>query len=253
MAKRTGAAQPMRRRKRRGSIYVPVAVVILVIALFFGMSTFFNVSNIEVTGIENYTEEEVIAASGIGLGKNIFFLDEDGAAQKIYEALPYMDDIQITKKLPDTVVIEASECYRLASIEYEGAFWIINKNGKILEKTDAAGAQDTIQIKGLEPIQPALGDKVALGEAGTLELGYMTEILNAVVKFHMEDDITWLDMSNVGGITLDYLDRFVVELGKGENAEIKLNMLLNVVENLEDSDSGRIDISTENEAHFMPD
>lgn len=253
MAKRKKTAQQMHRKKRRGSIYVPIAVIITVIALLFGMSTFFKTANIEVTGIANYSSEEVIAASGISLGKNIFFLNEDDAARSIYEELPYIDDIKIIKKLPDTIVIEADECYRLASIESGGAFWIINKNGKLLEKTDSAGASDTIQVKGLEPIQPALGDKVALGEAGVTQLTYMTEILNAVVDYDMEADITWLDMSNVGGITFDYKGRFVIEFGKGENADIKLNMLFNVVQNLNETDRGRIDVSTENEAHFIPD
>lgn len=245
------AAQLARRKRKRGSIYVPIAVILTAAAILAGMIIFFKVAAVEVSGVKTYTEEEVIAASGVGRGQNIFFLDKNDAADKIYAQLPYIDDINIVKRLPETVIIEVSECYRLATVESGGSFWIINKKGKILEETNSSA--DTIVIHGLEPVEPEIGKTLALGDTGATQLASMTEVLSAIVELGIKDDIDWLDMSNIGSITLSYKDRFDVELGNSENAEIKLHMLVGVVENLQDTDTGRIDVSVENEAHFMPD
>jgi hypothetical protein len=47
---------------------------------------------------------------------------------------------------------------------------------------------------------------------------------------------------------------FTVKLGSGENTDYKLKLLLDVVaQKLDESDTGTIDLSTDQEAHFTPD
>ena len=65
-----------------------------------------------VTGTERYTEKDVIEASGIQRGDNLFLLNKYEAARSIAEQLPYIDieDIRIRRELPDTLLIDVAEC-----------------------------------------------------------------------------------------------------------------------------------------------
>ena len=70
-----------RPRRQRGAeyrkrfLYTPLTVLLICAALFLGMSVFFKVSKITVEGSTLYTPEEVIEASGIELGENLFFIN----------------------------------------------------------------------------------------------------------------------------------------------------------------------------------
>ncbi len=251
MSNNEKAARLTRRRRRHGSIYIPLAIILTVVLLIVGVIIFFKVAVIEVEGTDKYTATEVIEASGIKKGQNIFRLDKDSVEQKIYEQLPYIDEVTIVRKLPEKVLVEVSECYHLAAIRSGGDYLIINKHGKILEESNSA--DDSILVRGVKPVEPEVGKKLALGDTGAMQLNAMTDVLSAFVAADMADEIEWLDMSNIGNITFEYQDRFTVELGKSENAEMKMQLLLSVVENLQGTDKGRIDVSTENEVHFIPD
>ena len=59
------------RRHRRGNsgfLYKLLSVLVICGAVVAALTLFFRVDRIEVTGMERYTEDEVIAASGIDIG-----------------------------------------------------------------------------------------------------------------------------------------------------------------------------------------
>ena len=94
------------RRRRRGNfgfLYKLLSVLVICAAVVMALTLFFRVDTIEVTGTERYTEKDVIEASGIQLGDNLFLLNKYEAARSIAEQLPYIDieDIRIRRELPD--------------------------------------------------------------------------------------------------------------------------------------------------------
>ena len=68
----------------------------------------------------------------------------------------------------------------------------------------------------------------------------------------ISDQVGALDMANVGSISFSYGDRFTVILGNGENVEYKLVMLGDIMAQLSTDDKGKIDLSDEIAAHFIP-
>ena len=68
----------------------PLTFFLVIVALVFIMSVFFKVSRIEVKGNSIYTADEVIKASGIETGDNLFFgkvtaIDMSDAANPTFE------------------------------------------------------------------------------------------------------------------------------------------------------------------------
>ena len=72
------------RHRRSGAVFKVLAVLITAVAILLAMSVFFKISRIDVAGAESYSPEEIIEASGIEVGENLFFVDRFGAASHIF-------------------------------------------------------------------------------------------------------------------------------------------------------------------------
>jgi len=84
-------------------------VVAVVLALVFAISIFFKVEHVTVSGTEKYDAWTVKEASGIELGDNLLTFGKAKAYGKIKATLPYVDQVHIGIKLPDTVHIVIKE------------------------------------------------------------------------------------------------------------------------------------------------
>lgn len=75
--------------KRRSPWHGPMVLVLLFFVVILIMSLAFRVSKIEVINASEYTDEEIINASGVERGANLFFVDRFKAASMIFSDLPY--------------------------------------------------------------------------------------------------------------------------------------------------------------------
>ncbi len=125
-----------------------------------------------------------------------------------------MDEIKIIKKLPSTIVIEVMESYPIASIKLDSDYWIIDKNGKLLEKTNLSGASGTISVSGIVPLEPVVGQKIAVAPENGTQYAYLTAILEAFLTLDMQDQVTWLNVESAANISFDYDGRFYRQAGK---------------------------------------
>ena len=101
------------RKRRRGSfgfLYKVLSMLVICGCLVAALTLFFRVNTIVVTGQQRYTQDQIVEASGVGVGDNLFLLNKYAVAGSIRTALPYVDEIRINRKLPDTLLIEIKEC-----------------------------------------------------------------------------------------------------------------------------------------------
>ena len=143
----------------RGRLILQLATVVaVVLALSFGISIFFKVETITVTGAQKYDAWTVKEASGIEIGDNLLSFGEAKAAGKIKTALPYVQSVRIGIKLPDTVNIEITEWDVLYSIRDDGnRWWLMNSEGKIIENVDSATAGEYTKILGVVVTEAVAG------------------------------------------------------------------------------------------------
>ena len=237
-------------RRRRGggnSLHITVIVALMLLAVILGLSVFFKVSRIEVEGVSMYSPDEVVEVSGLETGQSMFFLGESSSAVKIKNALAYVDEVRISRKMPDTVTITVTESYPIAAVEYAGSLWIIDKNAKILEKTDVSKKPGHIEILGIEPIMPAVGDTLSLGESGAVQLTYLKAVLSGLTDADIYREVSWLDVTNVSAVTFFYDNRFTVNMGKGEFVSDKLWLLGKMIEQHPGREKASIDLTEVNE------
>lgn len=247
------AGAQRRNGRRRSALYAPLSFIIICAALVFGMSVFFRVSTIEVTGNSIYSDEEIIEASGIEKGDNLFFLNRITTGSRVTSRLPYIENALINRKMPNRVEIVVTESAAIACVTAEDGIWAIDRNCKLLSKVESDQAQYLIRVTGLTPIAPAVGDTIAPGEAETPKVTYLAGILRQISVLDMSGDVTEIDISNVAGPSFDYLGRFRVKLGSNENLDYKFQLLLSAVAKMEPGDSGTLDLSIDSRAHLTYD
>lgn len=241
----------VKRRRRGAVVYTPIAVLLIVIIVIFGMSVFFRISDIEVTGAEKYTVDQILSISGIVKGDNLIFLDTKAVSKKIGSKLAYLNEVVIDKIIPDKVVIKVTESQPIAVISYNGDWWIVDQIARALEKTDGSSAAEKMKINGIEPVSVAEGQKIIVSEDQQTKLQYLIDILTALNNIGIAYDVSMLDIANIGNISFVYSDRFTVKIGSGEDIDHKLVLMQQVIEQLEPDFIGKIDLTGEN-PHSIP-
>lgn len=125
-----------RRRRKRVSRFVLNFMLVLCMSLatVLGATIFFKVEEITVEGNGHYDTEEVIAATGIKHGENIFTIPREEISEKITYNLPYIQSIQVKFSLPTGIRLVVQEQVGMVKLVTASGSWYMGLQGKLLEK-----------------------------------------------------------------------------------------------------------------------
>lgn len=262
MRKRKGGMGKASGRSRGGPgcLSVFFLTVFVLVAVASTVAIFFKIKHIEVIGNQRYTFEQICTSAEIELEDNLFFMNKFEKISNIFSRLPYVDEVKMTRRLPDTLRIEIKECVAVA-LFYDGdSYWLISENGKILEQLRQLPGEHLIEVEGANLISPQPGKKAFIGgdeEGGEMRLSAMIETLRAIVDLGIEKDVDVLNIEKVYNVEFNYLGRFKVKLGMPEHLTYKIDCLKKIVDGyLGPGDKGIIDLSElidSKPARFIPD
>ena len=140
------------RRSNRGRfafLYRLLTFVVICGAIVAALALFFKVETIEVEGAERYTAAEVIEASGVGVGDNLFLMDKYEVAARIHSTLNYVETVQISRSLPSTLRITVAESRSVVAVEQEDLVWLISGTGKIVDTVTIDAGKPYAHVTGL--------------------------------------------------------------------------------------------------------
>ena len=246
---RYGAAK----KRRKSSLFAPISILLVGVAIIFGMGVFFRVQEIEVRGAVSYTNEQVIEASGIDLGDNLFFINRFSASSRIFSRLPFVEEASIERSLPNKLIITVDESFALAYVTWEGQNWMMTGNCKLLGSSDGEELDDLIRVLNVTPVDPKAGETMTVEPDQSLKLTYLQALLHGMQLADMTQDVKDLDMQNPANPSFRYLDRFTVKMGPNDNTEYKLRMLLSAVAQMEGDITGVVDLAEGTAVHVSPD
>lgn len=253
--------QPGPFNKNRFLLHI-LTVVAIVLALLFGMSIFFKVDTVTVSGFSKYTQWDVREASGIQKGENLLTLSETKISSNIISKLPYVDSVRIGIKLPDTVNIEIVELEVAYSIEArDGSWWLMRADGRLLEKISSADAELYTKVVGIQLDQPAAGESAKAyqpvsdettqeGETIPVTINAAEQLDTAVSILQFLEDrgilgqIASVDVTDVTDLQMWYGDRFQVLLGDDTQLSYKIGLIKTAVDvHMQSYNSGILDAS----------
>ena len=77
--------------------------------LVFAFVLFFKTETVVVNGNEHYSDQEILEASGLSVGDNLYLFNKYGRIDNMFGRLPYLEEVRIRRKLPGTITIEVVE------------------------------------------------------------------------------------------------------------------------------------------------
>lgn len=250
---------------RRSRLILHLATVAaVVLALMLGLSVFFKVERIEVSGCSQYTAWQVQQASGISEGDQLLTISVPRASGKIINALPYVKTARIGISLPNTVKIEIVETRVTYALQARnGSWWLMDSDGKIIEQCAAGTEKDHTVIYGVTLDNPVVGTQAVAYQDSTaatdaegntvpvtvkaeLKLSAVTQIAGYLEQNGFIGDVASLDVSNFYEIQLWYGDRFQVRLGDTDEMSTKIRYLKGFVDDYTKNrpyESGLLDLT----------
>lgn len=247
-----------RRRRRRGSLgpFLRVLSVLLTaVAVVAALTLFFKVDQVLVTGNSRYSQEQIVEVSQVQKGDNLILLDKYRIAQRIYTELPYVTEVRMSRKLPDTLVVEVAETGAVASVQSGATWWLMNARGKLLEATNSTAAGTFLRILGTEALEATVSGELSLPEGSPMTRERLLQFIQALAARGMLEKSGSLDLSDPDQLVLGYDGRFRVEIGYGADFDFKLDCLLAAVATLEPNETGTIcmTMKDDSEVRLIPD
>lgn len=240
-------------------------VVAVVLALMMGLSIFFKVEKIEVSGCSQYTAWQIQQASGIEYGDQLLTFSVPRAAGKIRNALPYVKTVRIGISLPDTVKIEIVETAVTYGFEDQnGNLWLVDSAGKIVEQATAGSRY--AKISGVTIDNPVVGGQALAHpddgiptdpEGNTLpvtvtagqKFNAILQIAQGLERYGIIGQIASVDVTDYYGIQLWYGEKFHVLLGDTNELDRKIRYLKAFVDDYTENrpyEAGVLDLTDPN-------
>ena len=240
--------RPRRRRRGSGFLYRLLTVLTISAVIVVALTLFFKVETIVVEGNVRYTEDEIREASGVSPGDNLFLLNRSAISQRMTEQLPYLETVRPVPKLPDTLLIEVTECASTYAIPQEGVVWVISGVGKLVGTAQETG--DLPVIDGCELLAPSVGSHMALATEFHTRQESLLSLLSALDEAEAVEQVDAIHLDNPATLVMDYAGRFSVVMPYGADYGKLLRFVDEAMGRLESNETGIIDLTIEGEAHI---
>ena len=253
MARKRSKYNRKRARGRFSFLYKLLTFLVICGAISVALTLFFKIEAIPVSGNIRYRQEEIVEASGIRVGDNMFLMNKFNAAENITAKLPYIETVQIRRQIPSTLQINVTECTIPAAIKQEDSIWLISGTGKIVDQLGIASWSNYPQVTGIRLVDPAISQPVEVEAEAENTKTQLFSLLHQLEEKEMLTDTQTIHMEDTSVITMRYLNRFDVIFSHDADFDYKLDYLCAVIERLEVNETGSIDMTQDDKASFIPD
>jgi len=221
----------IRKAKRKKNIKKIVIIFILIVVccgIIVTYTDIFKIKKVNCIGENLVTGSYVIEECESLKGENILFLDKKNLDKRLKEN-PYIKNIGISKKYPNTLEIEVTEKKGLYYVKQGEEYNIITCDMIYVEKTKSIEGRNLIELKGVNLTGKGLGDNIG----GNQRIEQVLTDIYSVEQFESENqiniEITALDISDLSRIKA-YLGSIEVYLGNDENVIAKMKTALYIYE-----------------------
>ena len=232
----------------RSSLYAPLALILIAAAAIVFLSLFFRVSIIQVKNDTVYTDEEIMAASGIEKGVNLLFINNFYAVSSIYATMPYVESVSLKRAMPNRIILEVTGSEAAACVSFGDDYWLINASGKLLEKIDARAARSFIRVEGMEPLQPVAGEIMTVSEENTGKDVFLYELLGQFRLRNIVKKIDWVYLSDLNDPRFSYDGRYTVILSSTTDLSRRLSLIESAIAQLAEGDAGTLELEMAGES-----
>ena len=231
--------QEKKRRKRLKKIkfFLKMFLLIGIIVgscVFAFTSPIFNIKNINVVNNVTIPSDTIISLSGLKTDENIFKFYKGNVIQKIKEN-PYVENIEIHRKLPSTIEIDVTERVATYNIDYMGKYAYINTQGYILEISEDSKNMPIIQGATTKEEEIVPGKR--LNNEDLKKLEEVIKIMNSAKEAGIDGQVETIDISDEKNYSIYLRDeKKRVYLGDSSNLSNKMLYVQSIIEKEKDKE-----------------
>ncbi len=241
-------AKKRKAKKIRRYVFLGILVFVLLgTCAYFALENYFVVKKVTLQETSLYPSEKILEVCGIEKETPLYKIPKNQIATAVEEEFPYLVDVQIKYDLPDTVKISFTEDFGEFSVSLGQELYAVDRDLNVLAKETKPTNIPRIRLSVGDISRCVVGEKITFIDEDTSEI--LTLLIETLERKKMLGDIKEINASDQFNLKLNYLDRFEVLLGDHEDFDLKLSMILAVVEDLGSETTGRIDISNPNNAY----
>ena len=193
------------KRVNRKKVFISLFVLLIIVIagiIYFLTTPMFNITNIEVTGNEKNSVDTYVSLTKIELNStNIFEVTKNKITKNIKEN-PYVESVQIKRKLPSTLEINVTERKVSYQAEYNDNYIYLDKQGYVLELNEKK--KDTIIIEGLETTKGAITEGQRLNNEDLFKLDTVLKLVNCCKYNSIQNEITSINVSDTNNYAIKF-------------------------------------------------
>lgn len=182
------------------------------------------IRDVDVTGSQRYTSEEILLASGVEAGDNLYSFSSRIAENAVTLQYPYVRELDVSRKAPSTVHFTVTEDTAVFYAEIYGEMRALSPSLRVLDRV----SQSDIDALGLirlrmPEIESAMAGRVVQfrEEKFARQIRETTaEILSSVLS----ERITSVDLRNPYQVRMVADKRFLLEFGSNADLGIKMKV-----------------------------
>ena len=215
-------------------LFIGVIVLILLMLL---KSRLFNISMVEIEGINHYSEEEIYKIIGIDNKTNIFeLMVRDNVKHMEYDA--FISNIDIKYSLPSSISINVKERKIIGYVPYMGTYLCLDKDGLILKDTPYIEGEYPV-IEGLKFDEFSVGQVLQTKDKESFIC--MLQLVQAFEKYEILSKIQKVNLHDCNNIILE-TNTIKANFGNIDEFDKKVNILSQAISIMPTSKKGIIDL-----------
>ena len=225
--KRKEISKQERKRKKRNKkikFFLKIIVLIGLIAggiVFALTSPIFNIKDIKVLNNSQISTDTIISLSELKYDENIFKFYSKNVIEKIKEN-PYIENVKIHRKLPNTIEIDIEERVPKYSVDYMGKYAYINNQGYLLEISE--DSKKLPIILGVSTAEENIVPGNRLNNDDLIKLEDVIKIMNSAKENNLDTKVTSIDISDKSNYII-YLEEEKKKVHLGDNTNLSNKML----------------------------
>ena len=201
-------------------------LVVSLIIIAFAFSPIFVLRNINVTGNQFVSNEEICRIASIHEGENMFQLETDEIRETLLKDLR-IEQVNIRRKFPSALDIEITERIPLAIVPCDYGYLDIGKDGTVLSAHRTLSEMPVPLVTGVKLEDLFVGDKVA-----------EDNLQQVLTYLDLLDDFSRKQLSEISIDNPEHVIAYTnnsvqIRIGKMENLDEKADITKNFVAELQ--------------------
>ena len=262
----------MKPKKKNRTPLFAALIILMAFALLivFSLTVWFPIQNCQIVGESHYTPEQLATALGLGeVKQNLFTADLAALADKLCQALPYIESAELRRSPPSTLRVTLKESapafYMVEPVDPDAEepidklWWLMDANGKLLERA-AEIPESALPVTGAALMQPEPGKMAEW--ASTARPDALPLLLRLLGELELREQITEVRLGVDPTPELMYQERIRIifgpmpkstSLSAEEVLRGKLEAAMEIIAQERLEQKGIVDLSIFGEYYFTPD